>query len=67
VKSVLRNGDFVASFEDGIFDSTQEVAKRYNFNEADVPSILNYLNFANWVDIFGTGATNTCVSLFSLF
>jgi hypothetical protein len=44
-KNGHKNGDFVASFEDGIFDSTQEVAKRYNFKEADVPSILNYLNF----------------------
>jgi hypothetical protein len=48
------------SFDDVIFDSTQEVAKRYNFREADVPSILNYLNDA----IFGTRDANTCVSLF---
>jgi hypothetical protein len=27
-------------------------------------SILNYLNDANWVDIFGTSDANTCVSLF---
>jgi hypothetical protein len=52
------------SFDDVIFDSTQEFAKRYNFREADVPSILNYLNDANWVDIFGTSDANTCVSLF---
>jgi hypothetical protein len=38
--------------------------KRCNLKEADVPSNLNYLNDANWVDIFGTSDANTCVSLF---
>jgi hypothetical protein len=46
------------------FDSTQEAAKRYNFKEAGVPSIFNYLNDANWVDIFGTSDAKTCVGLF---
>jgi hypothetical protein len=35
------------SFDDVICASTQEVAKRSNFREADVPSILNYLSEAN--------------------
>jgi hypothetical protein len=52
------------SFDNVIFDSTQEVANRYNFREADVPFILNYLNDAIWVDSFGTSDANTCVSLF---
>jgi hypothetical protein len=52
------------SFADVIFDSTQEVARRHNFREVDVPSILNYLNDASWVDIFGASDANTCVSLF---
>jgi hypothetical protein len=30
----------------------------------DVPTILDYLNDANWVDIFGTSDANTYVSLF---
>jgi hypothetical protein len=51
-------------FDDIIFDSTQEVAKRYNFREANVPSILNHHSDANWVDIFGTSDANTSVSLF---
>jgi hypothetical protein len=51
------------SFDDVIFHSTQEVAKRYNFTEANVPSILNHLSDANWVDIFGTSDANTSVSL----
>jgi hypothetical protein len=45
------------SFDEVTFDSTQEVAKRYNFKKADVPSILNYLNDANW--IFWVQATRT--------
>jgi hypothetical protein len=52
------------TFDDVIFDSTQEVAKRYNFKEADGLSILNYLSDAIWVYIFGTSDANTCVSLF---
>jgi uncharacterized protein YajQ (UPF0234 family) len=43
-------------------NSTQEVAKRYDFKEVDVE--VDYLNDANWVDIFGTSDANTCVSLF---
>jgi hypothetical protein len=34
------------------------------FKEADIPSILNCLSDANWVDIFGTSDPNTCVSFF---
>jgi hypothetical protein len=28
------------------------------------PSILNYLNDVNWMNIFGTSVANTCVNLF---
>jgi DNA-binding transcriptional regulator LsrR (DeoR family) len=57
------NEDFVEQLWVKVIDSTQEIAKRYKFKEADIPSILNYLNDANWVEIFCTSDANTCVSL----